>query len=106
MKWTGSESDADAAFKRNMSCLGKDAPIFEMVNSEEKKVVLAKKAPAPPKSKPVRKPSKVLKYGRLWEVYDYGEEELVFKESEVKLNMLFNFHNCVKTTVRIEGKCS
>ena len=61
-------------------------------------------AKAAPKAKPAKKPpTKVLKF-KTWEVYDYGEEELVFPEDEVNIGMSFSFYNCVKTTVRIEGK--
>lgn len=111
MKWTGTDGNVQDAFKKNMGCLGK-APA-EPIKVEEIKVEIKeekkeekKVAPVKPAAKPKKVPTKTFKYGRCWEIYDYGEEEIVFKEEDVKINMIFNFYNCVKTTVRIEGKAS
>jgi adenylyl cyclase-associated protein len=59
-----------------------------------------KAAPAKPAAKP---PVKVLRF-KTWEISNYGAETLTFPASEVNPGMTFNFFNCEKTKVIIEGK--
>lgn len=42
--------------------------------------------------------------GRIWNISDFGEETIVFKEEDVNKSMSFNFYNCEKTKIIIEGK--
>lgn len=46
---------------------------------------------------------KVLRF-KTWEISNYGDETLVFPAAEVNPGMTFNFFNCEKTKVVIEGK--
>jgi len=105
MKWTGEAADANAEYAKHMAALGGEVPAkAEAKPAEEKKEPAPVKAAPVKAAKPAKKPpTKVLKF-KTWEVYDYGEEELVFAEEDVNIGMSFNFYNCVKTTVRIEGK--
>lgn len=106
MKWKGPNEDPNSVFNKHMANLGSGgaaAPIqIEEIKVEEKKAP-AKAGPVAKKAPVKKQPSKVLR-GKTWECYDYGEEELVFKEDDVTIGHMFNFYSCVKTTIRIEGK--
>jgi len=68
---------------------------------EEKKVA-ATTAAAPKKPAP-KQPVKILRF-KTWEISNYGAETLTFPAAEVNPGMTFNFFNCEKTKVVIEGK--
>lgn len=50
-----------------------------------------------------KNPVKVLKFNA-WEVSDFVGETIVFAAKDVKPNMSFNFFNCEKCDITIEGK--
>jgi len=104
MQWTGEAADANAEYEKHMVALGGVVPKAEEKKVEEKKEAAPVKAAGVKSAKPAKKPPSKLLRGKTWEVYDYGEEELVFSEDDVNIGMSFNFYSCVKTTVRIEGK--
>lgn len=62
------------------------------------------KAAAAAKPKPaVKAPVKILRF-KTWEISNYGDETIVFPAAEVNPGMTFNFFNCEKTKVVIEGR--
>ena len=101
MKWTGSAGNAEEVYK---GALGGQAPAAPSqpepapAQKEEKKV-----SAAPAKKPAAKQPSKIQKF-KLWEISNYGDETLVFKKEEMMPGMTFNFFNCEKTKVVIEGK--
>lgn len=107
LKWNGSNSDSEAFYKNALAGLGANNQASSTAPAPEPKKEEAKaptSAPAAPVKKPVKQPSKVLKW-KLWEISDYGAETLHFKADEVEVGMTFNFFNCNKTKVIIEGRC-
>lgn len=106
MKWTGSADKAEDVYKGFMGSLGSAAPVAEAPKAEPKKEEAkapAKAAPAKPAKPAPKAPVKVLRF-KTWEVSNYGAETLVFPAAEVNAGMTFNFFNCEKTKVVIEGK--
>jgi hypothetical protein len=106
MKWTGTEDNAQNVYKEFMGSLGKAAPAEapKAAPKEEAKAAPVKAAPAGKPAKPAPKPPvKVLRF-KTWEISNYGAETLVFPAAEVNTGMTFNFFNCEKTKVVIEGK--
>ena len=89
-----------------MGSLGSSAAPVEASKAEPKK----EEAKAPVKAAPVKAakpapkpPVKVLRF-KTWEISNYGAETLLFPAAEVNPGMTFNFFNCEKTKVVIEGK--
>lgn len=78
-----------------------EAPKAE-ANKEEAKAP-AKATPAKPAKPAPKAPVKVLRF-KTWEISNYGAETLHFPAAEVNPGMTFNFFNCEKTKVVIEGK--
>lgn len=113
MSWNGTNTDSSAFYKSAQGSLGKAptesigsvaAQIKEEVKKEETKVAPAK-APVTAKPKPaVKAPVKVLRF-KTWEISNYGDETIVFPAAEVNSGMTFNFFNCLKTKIVIEGRC-
>ena len=74
------------------------------MKKEEAKKPAPVKAAAAAKPKPaVKAPVKILRF-KTWEISNYGDETLVFPAAEVNAGMTFNFFNCEKTKVVIEGR--
>jgi adenylyl cyclase-associated protein len=78
-----------------------EAPKAEPKKEEAKAPVKA--APAKPAKPAPKPPVKVLRF-KTWEISNYGAETLHFPAAEVNPGMTFNFFNCEKTKVVIEGK--
>ena len=88
-----------------MGSLGSAAPV-EAPKAEPKKEEAkapVKAAPAKPAKPAPKPPVKVLRF-KTWEISNYGAETLHFPAAEVNPGMTFNFFNCEKTKVVIEGK--
>jgi len=105
MKWTGSADDAPGVYKSFLASLGKELPKEEPKAEPKKEEAKApvKAAPAKPGKPAPKPPVKNLRF-KTWEISNYGAETLVFPAAEVNPGMTFNFFNCEKTKVVIEGK--
>jgi adenylyl cyclase-associated protein len=104
LKWTGSADDAVNVYKGFMGSLGTNAPIAAQAPVPESKKEETKAAGKANTTKPAPKiPVKVLRF-KTWEISNYGAETLFFPADEVNVGMTFNFFNCEKTKVVIEGK--
>jgi adenylyl cyclase-associated protein len=104
LKWSGSDASAEKFYNNALANLGS---VSSVSAPEEAKVAPAKAAPAAPVKKAVpakKEPVKLLKF-KTWEISNYGAETITFKGDEVQVGMTFNFFNCEKTIVIIEGKC-
>jgi adenylyl cyclase-associated protein len=93
-----------------MGSLGSSAPVAAQAptpvaepKKEEAKAAPAKAAPAKAASAAPKAPVKILRF-KTWEISNYGAETLFFPAAEVNSGMTFNFFNCEKTKVVIEGK--
>jgi len=102
MKWTGKDANAEANFNSQATASTQAAPVEEKKETAKpaEKVAAPVKKAAPAK----KEPSKVQKW-KTWEVSNYGAETVHFKAEEVQTGMTFNFFNCEKTKIIIEGKC-
>ena len=79
-----------------------EAPKAAEPKKEEAKAPV-KAAPAKAAKPAPKAPVKVLRF-KTWEISNYGAETLHFPAAEVNPGMTFNFFNCEKTKVVIEGK--
>ena len=87
-----------------MGSLGTSAPVAAKAPVAEPKKEEAKAPTKAAAGKPAPKaPVKVLRF-KTWEISNYGAETLIFPAAEVNVGMTFNFFNCEKTKVIIEGK--
>ena len=88
-----------------MGSLGSTAPVEAPQVEPKKEEAKAPVKAAPAKAaKPAPKaPVKVLRF-KTWEISNYGAETLHFPAADVNPGMTFNFFNCEKTKVVIEGK--
>ena len=106
MKWSGSDVKSESVYKGYLAGAGaqSSAPAEE-TKPEEKKQEAAPAKSAPAKASVVPKtPVKVLRF-KTWEVSNYVGETITFSGDEVQPGMTFNFFNCEKTKVVIQGKC-
>lgn len=107
MNWTGKTagSEAQAAYNKHLATAGQSvaAPVTTAPVEEKKE---EKKAPAKPVAKAAvpKEPVKVLRF-KTWEISNYGDETIEFAAEEVNPGMTFNFFNCTKTKVIVNGKC-
>jgi len=113
MKWNGEKMQSEAVYKKHMLTVGGSQPLVAValvqaptpVPEEAKKPEEVKKPVPVKKAAPAKKePVKVLKF-KTWEISNYGKETLTFSAEEVQPGMTFNFFNCEKTKVVVEGKC-
>jgi adenylyl cyclase-associated protein len=87
-----------------MGSLGSSAPVeAPKVEAKKEAKTPVKAAPAKPAKPAPKAPVKVLRF-KTWEISNYGAETLHFPAAEVNPGMTFNFFNCEKTKVVIEGK--
>jgi len=103
--WTGANTNAEEVYNNNMANLGK-APVAAAPTGAPKEE--AKQPAAPVKkaapAKPAKKAASKVCRGKLVDFSDYVNETIILKADEVEMGHMFNFYNCEKTKVVIEGK--
>ena len=107
LKWTGKDANAEAFFTKASS--GSSASPSEVKletiparGDNIKKEEVKKPAAAP--GKKVKEPVKIKKWNT-WEISDWKNDTLKFSGDDVAPGVTFNFFNCEKLKVEIEGKC-
>ena len=107
MKWSGTDENAEAAYKKFENEVGKPLPkaAAPAAPKEEAKQPAKPKAAPVKKEAPAKKPPSRTERGKLVDYMNYGKETIHIKAEEVSIGSMFNFYTCEGTKIIIEGKC-